>query len=149
MYGGNERERRGAETIRWAELSRARLFALLTLFTAVQPGWTEAVKPIARHPDNPHYFLFRGKPAVLLTSGERYGAVVNLDFDYIPYLDELKARGFNLTRTFAGTYREVSGSFGITDNTLAPKAERFLAPWTRDGDKFDLKKWNPAYFERL
>lgn len=62
------------------------------------------VQPLRLHPDNPHYFLFRGKPTILLTSGEHYGAVLNLDFDYIRYLDELRACGFNLTRTFSGTY---------------------------------------------
>ena len=50
-----------------------------------------ADKPLSLHPDNPHYFLFRGKPTILLTSGEHYGAVLNADFDYLPYLDELKA----------------------------------------------------------
>jgi hypothetical protein len=113
--------------------------------------------PLALHPDNPHYFLFRGKPAFLLTSGEHYGAVLNKDFNYIPYLDELQARGFNLTRTFSGTYREVPGSFGITENTLAPKPGGYVCPWARsatpgagDGrNKFDLKTFDPAYFERL
>ena len=34
-----------------------------------------AAEPLRLHPKNPHYFLFRGKPAVLVTSGEHYGAV--------------------------------------------------------------------------
>ena len=89
-------------------------------------AWSAAAsaadKPLALHPDNPHYFLFRGKPAVLITSGEHYGAVLNRDFDYVPYLKELQARKFNLTRTFSGVYREIPGSFGIVDNTLAPCA---------------------------
>src|SRR6187401_1202085 len=58
------------------------------------------------HPDNPHYFLFRGKPTVLITSGEHYGAVLNQDFDYLTYLDTLKAEGMNLTRTVPGTSLE-------------------------------------------
>src|SRR5882757_6568928 len=91
----------------------------------------DANKPLALHPDNPHYFLFRGKPAVLIGSTEHYGAVLNLDFDYIPYLDELAAHGLNQTRTFSGTYHEVFGSFGITENTLAPKPDRYGAPWPR------------------
>lgn len=115
-------------------------------------------KPIALHPDNPHYFLFRGKPTILITSAEHYGAVLNLDFDYIPYLNELRARRFNLTRTFAGAYREVAGSFKIANNTLAPVArDRYICPWARSstpgavdgGSKFDLNKWNDAYFRRL
>ena len=84
--------------------------------------------PLALHPDNPHYFLFRGRPAILITSGEHYGAVLNLDFDYGRYLDTLKASGFNLTRAFSGTYREVAGSFGITGNTLAPAPGRYVTP---------------------
>lgn len=113
--------------------------------------------PLALHPDNHRYFLFRGEPAVLVTSGEHYGAVLNRDFDYRRYLDALAADGLNHTRTFSGVYREVAGSLGITDNTLAPKAERYTAPWKRsdtpgalDGEnKFDLESWDPAYFERL
>src|SRR3982074_114892 len=87
--------------------------------------------PIAPHPENPRYFLFEGKPAFLITSGEHYGAVLNLDFDFVPYLDELHSRGFNLTRTFTGTYREIPGSFKIVGNTLAPAPGRYAAPWAR------------------
>jgi hypothetical protein len=116
-----------------------------------------AAEPLRLHPDNPHYFLVRGRPAVLITSGEHYGAVLNRDFDYVRYLDTLKAHGFNLTRTFAGTYREVPGSFGITGNTLAPKPGRFACPWARSatpgasdgGNNFDLSTYDPAYFQRL
>jgi hypothetical protein len=101
--------------------------------------------------------LFRGKPTVLLSSTEHYGAVLNGDFDAIPYLDELRAGGLNLTRTFSGTYREVPGSFKIEKNTLAPRPEKYISPWPRSqtkgakdgGNKFDLTRWNDAYFERL
>jgi hypothetical protein len=116
-----------------------------------------AAEPLRLHPQNPHYFLFRGEPAVLIASGEHYGAVLNLDFDYVRYLDEIQARGLNLTRTFSGVYREIPGSFGITGNTLAPLPNRFTCPWARsatpgyfDGsNKFDLAKWDEAYFARL
>ncbi len=85
--------------------------------------------PLRLHPDNPRYLQFRGKPTVLITSGEHYGAVLNPEFNYVPYLDELKRSGLNLTRTFSGTYLEHHQSFSITDNTLAPR--RLLAPWAR------------------
>ncbi len=104
-----------------------------------------AEPPIHLHPANPHYFEFRGKPAVLVTSGEHYGAVLNLDFDHAPYLDELKARGFNLSRTFSGAYFEVPGDFKIKDNTLAPAPKRNIAPWPKKGDEYDLDSWNDAY----
>jgi hypothetical protein len=116
-----------------------------------------APAPLALHPDNPRYFLFRGKPTVLVTSAEHYGAVLNLDFDYLRYLDTLGADGLNLTRLFSGTYHEVPSSFAITDNTLAPKPGRYAAPWARStepgdydgGMKFDLSRWDDSYFRRL
>jgi hypothetical protein len=113
--------------------------------------------PLALHPDNPRLFLFRGRPTVLVTSGEHYGAVLNLDFDATAYLDELAACGLNLTRLFSGTYREIPGSFGIKGNTLAPAPGRYLAPWAPSdqpgyrygGNKYDLTRFNLAYLERL
>ncbi|MFO0960887.1 MAG: hypothetical protein U0800_26190 [Isosphaeraceae bacterium] len=99
---------------------------------------------------NPRYLEFRGKPAILVASGEHYGAVLNRDFDTVAYLDALKAHGLNLTRTFSGTYLEVPGSFRIEDNTLAPAPGRYLGPWVRlDDGRFDLDRFEPAYFERL
>src|SRR3954467_985204 len=116
---------------------------------------TAAAGPIAPHPENSRYFLFEGKPTFLITSGEHYGAVLNLDFDFLPYLDELQARGFNLTRVFSGTYREVPGSFKIRHNTLAPAPGRYVGPWARSGpktseaadvgEKYDLDTWDEAY----
>ncbi|HEX5223089.1 MAG TPA: PA14 domain-containing protein [Verrucomicrobiae bacterium] len=114
-------------------------------------------RPLALHPENPHYFQFRGKPAVLIGSGEHYGAVLNKEFDYPTYLKELRSERLNHTRLFSGTYWEVPGSFNITDNTLAPRPEYFLSPWARSstpgefavGNKFDLTRWDDAYFERL
>jgi hypothetical protein len=114
-------------------------------------------QPIALHPDNPHYFLWRGQPAVLITSAEHYGAVLNLDFDYRRYLDTLAAEGMMLTRTFSGAYVEPAGAFNIARNTLAPSPERFICPWARSnqpgyangGNKFDLSRWDDSYFARL
>ena len=108
-------------------------------------------------PDNPRYFLFRGKPTVVITSGEHYGAVLNLDFDYRRYFDTLKADGLNGTRIFSGTYVETGGNFGIAANTLDPATGRFISPWARSttdgyadgGAKFDLTRFDEAYVTRL
>jgi hypothetical protein len=118
---------------------------------------SEAEPPIALHPDNPHYFLWRGQPTVLVTSGEHYGALMNLDFDIVRYFDTLARDGLNHTRTFSGVYRETSASFNITDNTLSPGPGRYVCPWKRadqsggfDGHgRFDLTQWDPTYFARL
>ena len=92
------------------------------------PAAQPAAAPIALHPDNPHYFLWRGRPTILITSAEHYGAVMNLDFDYRKYLDTLAADGMNYTRVFSGAYVEPQGAFKIERNTLAPGRGRFLAP---------------------
>lgn len=122
---------------------------------ALAANAAENIPPLRLHPDNPHYLLFRGRPTILMGSTEHYGAVMNLDFDYVKYLDAIQRDGLNVTRTFSGTYHEIPGSFGITDNTLAPK--RYLSPWLRTdtpgaadgGNKFDLTKFNPEYWTRL
>jgi len=110
------------------------------------------------HPDNPHYFLWRGRPTVLITSAEHYGAVLNADFDTAKYLDALARDGLNLTRTFTGAaYLEPPGAFNIACNTLAPAPGRFIGPWARSdqpgaadgGNKHDLDRWNDAYFARF
>jgi hypothetical protein len=104
---------------------------------------------LALYPQNPHYFILKGRPAVLVTSGEHYGAVLNTAFDYRKYLDTLRKDHLNLTRTFSGSYREVPGNFKITKNTLAPEAGKFIAPWAQRDGKFDLTKWDENYFTRL
>lgn len=131
------------------------LIASLVVVLAGQSGVAPA--PIALHPANPHYFLWRGKPAVLITSAEHYGALMNLDFDYRKYLDTLAADGMTLTRVFSGAYVEPEGAFNIARNTLAPLPGRFIAPWARSdqpgyangGNRFDLTRWDEAYFRRL
>ena len=117
----------------------------------------QSSEPLALNPENPHYFLFRGKPMVIITSGEHYGSVINLDFDYVKYLNTLSRDGLNATRTWAGAYCEPSTAFQIASNTLAPLAGRFICPWARSdqpgyangGNKFELSRWDPAYFARL
>ncbi len=129
--------------------------AALALMASTLPA--RAADPIALHPENPHYFSWRGKPTILVTSGEHYGAVLNLDFDFRKYLDTLAADGLNNTRTWAGAYCEAPGNFNIARNTLAPLPGRFLCPWARSdqpgyangGNKFDLARWDDAYFQRL
>ena len=114
-------------------------------------------QPIALHPQNQHYFSYKGKPLILVGSGEHYGAVVNKGFNYQIYLEALKQDALNTTRVFTGAYIEKQGDFGIANNTLAPKSEDILLPWKRSnlpgyalgGNKFDLNQWDEHYFDRL
>jgi hypothetical protein len=141
------------------------LAAQFVAASAVHQAQVVPVVPIALNPDNPHYFQWRGRPTILITSAEHYGAVMNLDFDYRKYLDTLAADGMNYTRVFSGAYVEPEGAFKIARNTLAPRPGRYLAPWPRPrqpapssaegpghpdgGHKFDLSRWDDAYFARL
>lgn len=114
------------------------------------------VTALSLHPDNPHYFIFRGKPTVLVTSGEHYASVLNLDFDFRKYLDTLHSEGLNHTRIFTGVYREPVDEYW-PGNPLGPKPNRFVCPFGRSnvpgaadgGNKFDLETWDEIFFSRL
>src|ERR1035437_7652016 len=91
------------------------IFISVTFFISGMYG-----EPIKLHPANPHYFLFKGQPTVLITSAEHYGAVVNHEFDYEAYLDALKSYGLNYTRIYPGALFEPKDKF-IKGNTLGVK----------------------------
>ncbi len=110
------------------------------------------------HPQNHRCFLFRGQPFKVLTSAEHYGAAMTADFDYDVYLQELRRTDGNMVRVFA-FFRALhpSACTGVAD-TLGPHPEAVVSPWLRvpghglaaDGlDRFDLDRWDPAYFARL
>ena len=114
--------------------------------------------PIDKHPDNPHYFIYKGKPLVLITTDQHYGAVINLDFDYIAFLDRLQEYGMNLTRIYPGGYIEMKDMY-TEGNPLGPAPDRFILPWKKSGEeganpnlgkyKYDLDQWDNEYFRRL
>jgi hypothetical protein len=111
---------------------------------------------LSLHPINPHYFTFRGKPTVLVTSGEHYASVLNLEFDYRRYLDTLHTEGLNHTRLFVGVYRERVDEHWPR-NPLGPEPKRYVCPFGRSdvpgaydgGNKFDLNTWDEVFFSRL
>jgi hypothetical protein len=144
---------------RLLHFSRSFLFNLSLGAWATLAGAAET-RPISLHPDNPHYFFWRGQPTLLVASTEHYGAVLNLDFDYLTYLNTIQAEGMNLTRVVPGTLVEDTGSSawrGADQNPLAPRPGKYLAPWARSGtpgyysggNKFDLDGWDEAFFRRL
>jgi hypothetical protein len=89
-------------------------------------------------PRNPHYFNYRGKPLILVTSDHTWFAVTAADFNYVAFLDALAANGNNFTRIYPGAH-----PVNYTNQPL-------IFPWARDAaGKYDLDAWNPTYFERL
>ena len=128
--------------------------SLTLMLTAI--AISAMAEPITTDQTNPHYLSFHGKPILLITSAEHYGAVINKAFDYVAYFDSLKANGLNYTRIYPGAMFEPMGKF-MTGNTLAPKMNELIVPWARStelgylfgGNKFDLDHWDPQYFARL
>lgn len=133
------------------------IYSILLIWLGAFKHSFAQMKPISLHPSNPHYFQYQNKPLILITSAEHYGAVLNLDFDFVKYLNELASKNLNLTRVFSGAYIEPIGAFNIEKNVLAPAEGRYIAPWIRSthpgfkggGNKFDLSQWDEAYFIRL
>ena len=107
------------------------------------------------HAENPKLFAFRGKPLVLVTATEHYGAVINRPFDMAAYLHDAAAQGITLTRLFT-LFRELQTPINPY-STCKPETPDFVTPFLRTGPgraqdrelKFDLDQRNPEFYERL
>lgn len=112
-------------------------------------------KTLCVHPENPRYFLFRGRPRVLLCATEHYGSVVNRAFDFERYLDEAANKKQTLTRLFL-LFRELQTARNPY-SPCKPESPDYLAPWERTGPgtaldgepAYDLDRWSDEYFDRL
>jgi hypothetical protein len=120
-------------------------------------------KPVEVWSKNPHYLSYKHKPLLLITSDQHYGAVIDLDFDFITYLDYLAENGMNLTRLYPGGMFEPVDKF-LPGNPLGPHQGRQLLPWMKSDQaganpllaeagepsfKYDLDSWNTEYFNRI
>ena len=107
------------------------------------------------HPDNPKLFEFRGRPLVLLTATEHYGAVLNRPFRFERYLRDAAANGMTLTRLFT-LFRELQTPINPA-STCKPASPDYLAPYARTGPgfaldgepRFDLDRDDPEFYERM
>jgi hypothetical protein len=112
-------------------------------------------QPIRIHPQNPKLFEFRGKPLVLVTASEHYGAVMNRPFRFERYLADAADKGMTLTRLFV-LFRELQTSVNPY-STCKPESPDYIAPFLRTGPgraldqelKYDLDRPNPEFFGRL
>ena len=116
----------------------------------------DKITPVRRHPENPRYFFYKGKPLVLVTATEHYGAVLNRNFDYVRYLEEAADKRATLSRCFL-LFRELEGVPLNPHSPCKPTPGEYVAPFLRTGPgyatdgylRFDLERWDPEYFERL
>src|SRR5579859_161292 len=119
------------------------------------PASQGSAQALSIDPQNPRYFLFRGRPLVLIAASEHYGSVVNRRFDFTRYLAEAADKKQTMTRTFL-LFRELQGMRNPS-SPVKPESPDYIAPWPRTGPgkamdgepKYDLDRWNPEFFDRL
>ncbi|MFM2143787.1 MAG: hypothetical protein RLZZ476_2331 [Verrucomicrobiota bacterium] len=129
-----------------------KLTLITTLLLAPLAAFAE---PIRLHPQNPRVFEYRGKPLVLITATEHYGAVMNRPFRWEPYLDDLVDKRMSVSRLFV-LYRELQTAVNPY-STCKPETLDYISPYPRTGPgdardrlpKYDLDQWNSEFFERL
>jgi len=123
----------------------------------------EAIGPLRIHPQNPRYFADGGGRAVYLTGSHTWSNLQDQGpkdppkpFDYEGYLNFLLERNHNVIRLWAWEQaRWARWSDGKTPNP----SDWFIRPnpYARTGPgmaldgkpKFDLKRWDDSYFDRL
>jgi hypothetical protein len=99
--------------------------------------------------------FYRNRPVCLLTASEHYGGVINRNFDYQAYLDQMATEGLRLTRLFV-LFRELQTNLNPY-SPCKPESTDYVAPYLRTGPglaldrlpKYDLEQWNPEFFARL
>jgi len=116
--------------------------------------------PLRRHPTNPRYFTDGGGRAIYLTGSHTWANLVDIGpsdppprFDFDAYLDWMHRLNHNFIRMW--TWEPVTWNTKANqENKLHTAAPQ---PWARTGPgkaldgkpKFNLEKFNSAYFDRL
>ena len=145
------------------------IFALVLMMAGLAVAQAPAKGPLRVHPENPRYFTDGTKAAdgsmraVYLTGSHTWNNLVDMGrrdqpeaFDYDAYLAMLERDGHNVIRMWAWD----STTWDTRANGKLGKDFIHLVaplPWVRTGPgnapdgkpKFDLTKFDPAYFDRL
>ncbi len=112
------------------------------------------------HPQNPRYFTDNTGRAVYLTGAHTWASLVDIspsdpsaEFDFDKYLDWMTAYNYNFMRlwTWEPVTWNTTANRESSVHTCAPQPFARTGPGKAlDGKpKFDLRKFNPEYFERL
>ncbi len=136
---------------------------VLAAFSAVAFGQAPARGPLRVHAENPRYFADdRGQP-VYLTGSHMWNNLVDMGrsrppepLDFGAYLDFLEKRNHNFIRLWAwdSSTWDTRANRGLGKDFIHEVAP---LPWARTGPgnakdgqpKFDLTKFDDAYFQRL
>ncbi len=147
---------------------REQFISAILLFVAILIASTQAEPtngPLRVCPDNPRYFADADGKAVLLVGSHVWYNLVDMGpedppkpFDYDAYLEWMKRYDHNFMRMWTWEMvkwdTKANGAHARKDVTTFYAAPH---PWLRCGDgkaldgkpKFDLTKFDPAYFNRL
>ena len=123
------------------------------VFPTATLGASDANKPksgaLAALPSNHSYFQdATGKP-LMLVGDYTWGIFSDLDYEYVRFLDAQKARGLNFARIWLWWGAEQLDWEILGAKTIGPYM-RTGPGLANDGKpKYDLTKFNPAFFERL
>jgi len=141
-------------------LSKTTRTLLLVLITCGNPGFTTAGEstngPLRVHRANPRYFADASGTAVYLTGSHSWDSLRDwkpVIFDFERYLRFLKENNHNFVRLWAWDLPrfDATAHYDLKADDVTP------FPWMRTGPgsaadgrtKFDLTKFDPAYFDRL
>ena len=133
--------------------SQFRAVALSGIITALALATADAAPAasgaLSVLPSNPYYFQDAHGEPVLLVGDYTWGTFSDLNYDYVRFFDSLHARGLNIARIWLW--------WGCEEITTDPIPARHIEPYMRPGPgiandgrpKYDLTRFNPAFFERL
>ena len=145
---------------RQARVRRLVVPAMVALCGLVRAAAGPATGPLKVHPQNPRYFADASGKAVLLVGSHTWNTLVDMGktdppskFDYAAHLDFLEKHHHNFMRlwTWECTTWDTKANRREALNHCAPSAWARTGPGNAlDGKpKFDLAKFDDAYFERL
>jgi hypothetical protein len=112
-------------------------------------------RTLATHSSFPACFQSPAGQPLLLIGDYTWGTFSDVDYDYAAMLDSLQAHGLNFARVWLWWGCEEFP--GLTDRHAVMMDRRFVVPYQRIGPgaaqdgqpKYDLSRFNPAYFDRL
>ena len=110
-----------------------KLILAITTMAAVILTLACSHSPVSISKVNSHYFSYKDRPIILITSDHHYGAIIDKDFDYVKFLEYLSVNGMNLTRIYPGGMFEAPDKY-MPGNPLGPLPGRQLLPWLKSGE---------------
>jgi hypothetical protein len=148
--------------MKWQQAYRMKAVVVLVVLWAVWNSWTDASHaandPLRISKSNPRYFADSSGKPVYLTGSHTWASLQDMglsnpppEFDFPAYLGFLERHGHNFIRLWRWEFPRWTEKKNERPFYSAPH------PWARTGPgealdglpKFNLEKWDEAYFRRL